>query len=152
MTDSIGWCDRCFLVERHRPGARPAEVYYYSAGPHFWSDEYRYELAAPFSDFAIEYFTKMVGEMEGSESRMLLKFENHIAIDFWLRDDEALDMSFGDPGRAFWGLGIVDAQIAASVIKAGAAGGDLRDVLDQTAADITYFAAYQPPADSPDEK
>ncbi len=139
---SVSWCDRCFLIERHRAGAREPNVFFYSA------DDWEEKDVSP-DQVSFPQFVSFFDGLRGHDSRLLIHLENGIGIDFWVRDDDTLEMSFGDPARALWGSGTVTPDVGTIAIQAALAGESLRDALRGLNTDIEYFQEHTPPLDAP---
>lgn len=142
---SASWCDRCYLIERHRPGLRKPEAFFLVPGECFLFDEgEEREYAAPFDETLIALLARLLGHFRGDESRLLIKFENGTGVDFWLQSDKTIELSFGDPARKLWGRCIVEPDIGGMIVRAAAAGEDLRAMFDTTKLEVDYFEEYRP--------
>jgi hypothetical protein len=131
------WCDRCYLVERHRlakPGA-----FFYAPGACIREEGEEYELTPPFTPREIDLLARLVGRIEGETSRLLITFENGAGIDFWLQADNRIEMSFTDAEHGVWGSCTVSPQEGAVALRAAAAGENLRTVLRGLNIDAVYF-------------
>ncbi len=127
-----GWCDRCYLIEKHKAGNREQGAWFYDVAT-------ATEREISVDSLTTSELNSMLDTLSTPMSRMLIEFKNGIGVDFWVRPDGSLEMSFGDPERGLWGCSIVSTAAGRAAMEGALKGEDLREKLGEFSENVEYF-------------